>query len=234
LFCEALTKQANAKGRVPYAYRRFIYKVDWRARNQARRPSLRTLVNLCAMQGMPICEALLRPLEAASKPLLDLWSGFHAMPIPQRSSRTRVNDAIWCLYQVLWKLEKQYLPPMECVLRPLHVLRAVARDVDADIYELYEDTYRRQGTPTELLYARKGYDYAIAKISDSRKAGRRRPSATSLARGFAKGFRCDLSVAERYASSALLVDEVLQDALQWESVVETTRVATYTDWLKGQ
>lgn len=234
LFCEMLARQADAHGRAPVAFRRFIYATDRNARKFSRKPSIRALVNLCAMQGISVCDALLRPTEAAAKPLLDLWTGFHAIPVPQRLSRAHVNDAAWCLHFLMVKLEGGYLPPMECVFRPLRVLRAVARDVAPDIYELYEDSYQRQGTKTELLYARMKFDHAMAKMKDDRSKGRRRTSVGVLARGLARRFKCGVLEVDTYAESAVVVDEMLREAKLWKSNLETTRIAEYTDWLKGR
>ena len=40
------------------------------------KPSIRTLVNACALQAISVREMLLNPEEAAALPLLDLWKTY--------------------------------------------------------------------------------------------------------------------------------------------------------------
>ena len=233
ILCDGLRMQASAHSTFPIAYRRLIHSSARSVKSKTSRPSLRTLINLCALQGVSVCDALLRPEEAASRPLLDLWSGFHAMPVPPRVSRRWVDVATTCLFELLQLLEKRYLPPMEAVLRPLKVLRAVVRDVDPDIYELYAHAYKAQGTDTELLYARKAFEFGLKLIREGDERCRGRPAPKSLTRRIARKFGHDESVAERYSHSAIQFDKVMRDAMRWNPTREATRIETYTEWLKG-
>jgi len=81
---------------------------------QSQRPSMRTLLNLAALQGVSLLDIFLRPKEAASKPLFDRLCDFDGIPFPPVVIGEASNRTERLLARLL--LESAVLLP------PLHLL----------------------------------------------------------------------------------------------------------------
>lgn len=135
----------------------------------SRQPTIRTLVNLCALQGVHVTDALLNPSFAGSKPLFASWCRWEGLPLGMGPHESKVVAVCGCLEQILAQCGDGYLPPMDLVLRRGAMNRSVLRELAPELYEKYVAKYEAQGTYTVRL----GLQRALIKwieILESREA----------------------------------------------------------------
>jgi hypothetical protein len=132
-----------------------------RSKVTSSRVTLRTLINLCALQGVSIVETLLDPVAASSRPLIDLWSGFQSLEFPVGRHTAKLMVYRDCLVEVKRGCEGLYLPSMRFLLREIKLNRDLARELSVDIYEIYEEAHRRQGSQNTLLHAERAFRCAM-------------------------------------------------------------------------
>lgn len=131
------------------------------------KPTITTLVNLCALQGVSIGEMLTAPRHAGSTPLLDLWSGYSALPIGSGSDDYEVKVGYWLLKNLLARCKDLYLPNMLYALDEAGISRVVLRNISPDLYETYEQRYRSQATPTVEYRSAEAFRAALVRFRAS-------------------------------------------------------------------
>jgi hypothetical protein len=98
------------------------------ARLRAYKPTIRTLVNLCAMQSISMQEFLNAPLDVAGPNLFDQWAGLNYVPFPSALQAHRVYVAIRCLDDFA-RTRSAYFPPIKLLLKMplLYFLTAIKK-----------------------------------------------------------------------------------------------------------
>ncbi len=136
-------------------------------RGRPEKPTITTLINLCALQGISVGEMLIAPQHAASTPLLDLWSGYSALPIGSGSRGDEMKIGYWLLKNLLARCKDLYLPNMLYALDEAGISRAVLRNISPDFYETYEQRHRSQATPTMQYRSAEAFRAALVRFRGS-------------------------------------------------------------------
>jgi TniQ len=190
----------NIRGRSARSLGNQIAQYERLARTQGQRVSLRSLINLCAIQGVDVIEFLGAPREASSPRLFDEWSGLRYLPLPHPNRAQRIYVARKCLLDFLAR-RPTYVPPIDLLLGGFRVQLLAIRDVAVHAYDFYEDRYSIQGSSLTKSLFRAAYLSAMSFVSEL-------PLDTTgdLRRIFAK-------VAARAEVPALMAKRATQSAL---------------------
>jgi len=159
-FVSGVRSNARKNGALQGSMRQLLQSVDKRARRYSRRPSIRTLFNLCCLQGISVRELLNAPKEASSPLLLDHWASASYMPLPPIVQVQRIYMAVRYLEDFLGA-NPPYLPPIDLLLKPFKVENLAVRDASAGLFDQYESRYLAQGTSDHLAVLRKTFLCAL-------------------------------------------------------------------------
>lgn len=170
-------------------------------------PTIRTLLNLCAVQGVEMSDFLNAPREASSPLLIDLWSGFHYLPIPSATQAEKIYVASRYLEDFL-RANPIYLPPMKVLLRDMVVQKIALRDASFDLYDLYEKRFLSQGSWARQDVLRRAYFCALHIIGANE--GMR---VKSLARKVAALAECSIQDARLVSGAAVIVGRFKMETL---------------------
>lgn len=128
------------------------------------RITLRTIVNLCALQGISIEEMLLDPKMASSRPLIDLWAGYQSFEFPNGSHGAKIAAYRRYIGRMLAKCKGLYLPSMQIALRRMKLNRDLVRELCVDLYEAYEEAYQKQGAYSSRIHAERAFKHALEEF----------------------------------------------------------------------
>jgi hypothetical protein len=132
--------------------------VDRHARRRSRQPNIRSLLNLCALQGIDIDAFLAAPVEASSPWLFDQWAGFDYLPLPTATKAQNVFVATKVLEDFVAS-RPAYFPPIAMLFKPFHIQQLIVRDMRQALFEIYQNAYESPG-PHQVEALRKAYVYA--------------------------------------------------------------------------
>jgi len=150
-----------------------------RAEHHSYTPTIRTLLNLCAVQGVEMSVFLNAPREASSPLLIDQWSGLHYLPIPSAAQAQRIYIAYRYL-EDFTRANPRYLPPMKVLLGQLPVQKIALRDACTELYDSYEEKYLSQGTWIKKARLLRAFFCALRIMSKDRE-GSVKPSLKEVA-----------------------------------------------------
>lgn len=158
--------------------------------------TLRTMINLCALQGISVREMLLDPVSASSRPLLDLWHGYRALEYSSGCHDEKIAIYRSCLTEVLKRCRDIYLPSTTFFMRSIGLNRDLARELAPEIYEEYEDAHRRQAKWSKRIEGERAFKVAMLLFShssfnpfgpcDTRWAARRIAAAANVSNDLAR------------------------------------------------
>ena len=77
-----LRTNAKRSGRRDAVMRVILRNIERHARRNSRRPTLRSLLNVCALQGVSAQELLCAPRQVSGPMLFDQWPGMTYLPLP--------------------------------------------------------------------------------------------------------------------------------------------------------
>jgi hypothetical protein len=138
------------------------------ARFRSQKISLRSLINLCALQGVSIRELLGAPLEASRVLSFEGWAGMDYLPIPTARQAQKIYAAKKCLLDFLESGLPTYLPPMGLLLGGFGVQLLAVRDVATEAYDAYQAAYFRQARFRELKQMRRAFICAAKVVAQAR------------------------------------------------------------------
>lgn len=176
------------------------------------RVTLRTLVNLCALQGITIPQMLLDPQIAASRPLIDLWGDYKALEFPNGRHASKIHAYRRYISEMLKKCGKRYLPPMAVVLRKMKLNRDLAREMCVECYEAYEAAYQRQGAYSSRVHADRAFGHAVRMLEIENGNPFAPYDARKVARRVAAVAKVPLATADAVTRSAVLSRRALERA----------------------
>jgi transposase-like protein len=181
------------------------------SRSLEHKPSLRMLLNVCALQGVSITDALTNPREASSAPLLNAWKNYDYFPLPRGMDPQRLRLAAYCLGAILSELHDVYVPPIaSAVLLNVMVPGPVVKEAFPD---LYTDYLRRLHSQSHYSKARLYAKCFEAALKELRFTGFESTDPRALGAWIACD-GVDPSMAERIARSAVRVCQILSEARQ--------------------
>jgi hypothetical protein len=125
--------------------------------SNSRLPNLKTLINLSAFHGVPIVDLVTRPKEAATKPLLDLWSGFHCIYDPFIENLDPVRRAGWVGRRLLNRGSSLYIPPIRVLTRDTGVTLVRLKEFDPQFYASYIEAYQDKAGPSARYIKEKAF-----------------------------------------------------------------------------
>ncbi|WP_158621255.1 TniQ family protein [Dyella dinghuensis] len=178
-----------------------------RIQNQActpRKPSLRTLLQICALQSVSICDLLQAPRAAATDLLFDTWHDGEARNLRHVMPNTRIAKAHALVKRLFHRCASSYLPPIDVVVHEFGTNRTLMRDVDADLYERYERQFRAQASYVLRLRLSDAFIYAIRSLADMPTSRLRRRLLWNDPAAIAKSTHMSQQEAEYVFFSALI------------------------------
>lgn len=155
-FAMGLRMNAKRLGRRDTVMRLILRDIDRHARRNSRRPTLRSLLNVCALQGISVQELLCAPKEASGPMLFDQWPGMSYLPLPSAAHAQRIHAASRYLEDFL-AFDPPFLPPLNILLHCFHIQLLALKDVAADIFNSYEERYLSQGSRTRRTRLRNSF-----------------------------------------------------------------------------
>ena len=163
-YIKGLLAQARENESLPAALQSTLRLHD--GGESIRKPSLRAMIRMCALQGVSVCDMLRAPRVAASVPLIDLWKD-HAAPslrIEARNEKAGVAQDL--LTSLLSRCRACYLPSMDIALRELGISRALVREANVELYEHYEARYRKQAGTIAKIRLADAFQAALRDVAD--------------------------------------------------------------------
>lgn len=165
----AIGLRINAKrsGRMDTVMRLVLRDIDRHARRNSRRPTLRSLLNVCALQGISVQELLYAPRQVSGPMLFDQWPGMNYLPLPSAVHAQRIYAASRYLEDFL-ALDPPFFPPLNILLRCFHIQLLALRDVAAQVFDAYDEHHLRHGSQfrrarlrSAFLCARRVLDHPV-------------------------------------------------------------------------
>ena len=130
------------------------------------RPSIRTLINCAALQGVSVIDILLQSREAATKPLLDQWAERSILPLDMGQVTTSAVEVLKVCRRLMQYSSIGFIPPLEFVTRDLHFHSGNLRELRLDIYQKYCQKYLDQAAPPERFRLETAFKIALAYLVD--------------------------------------------------------------------
>lgn len=164
-FVNELVAAHPGKRTYPNALKAEIYRV--RKNLMRGRTTIRSIVNLCALQAISASELLLSPKAAASVPLLDLWLSYSTLNLPAGKHAERLAHCAQCLEDILEaSQEGHYLPQMKLPLRRFRLNRRLLREMHLDVYEAYHARHEQQGPYSQRVHANRAMEFAVRMLAE--------------------------------------------------------------------
>ncbi|MFC0084572.1 TniQ family protein [Dyella flava] len=176
--------------------------------------SIKTLVNLSALHGASVVDMVMRPGEIMSKPLFDIWSGFHWLCDPFERKDGHVKAARWLLKRLLAHSGLLYLPTMRILTKDIGVSPSRLEAFDPETYGSYMDAYENQQCPS-VRYARgRAFSVACKRLKDINPDRWRRNRLWWLPREVGKEAHVSEDDAFCACSSAIIYSRLLARAVK--------------------
>lgn len=143
----AVGLRINAKrsGKRDAVMRVILRDIERHARRNSRRPTLRSLLNVCAIQGICAQELLCAPRQVSGPMLFDQWPGMTYLPLPSAVNAQRIYVASRYLGDFI-ALNPPFFPPIKILLRGFNIQIRALGDVAGEIVDAYDERYLDQGT----------------------------------------------------------------------------------------
>lgn len=158
-FAMGLRINAKNSGRRDTVMRLILRNIDRHARRNSRRPTLRSLLNMCALQGISVQELLCAPREVSGPMLIEQWPGMSYLPLPSAIQAQAIYAAARYLEDFLAECPP-FIPPINVLLRRFRVQILAVRDVAADTYDAYEKRFLAQGGAVHRARLKRAFLYA--------------------------------------------------------------------------
>ena len=217
------------RGRLSQALKISLTTAKRHAERKLHRPTLRRIINLCALQGLEMQVFLNAPREASSPRLIDPWFGLNYLPLPSAAQARRTYAACRFLSDFVQE-SPPYLPSLKILLRDLHVQQLAVRDACRGVYDSYESRYNSQGKKEQLDRLHCSYLWALRVIA---KTSHHVVSAKEIGREVAKVTECNLDEAKAIAKTAFLVYRFWIDG-RIESYGEELSLRESLTWVMNQ
>ena len=159
-FVQDVRLGARGHGKTPSQLGRQINRLERLVRSRSRKPTVRSVINLCALQGVSMAEFLNAPIESSGPRLIGDWKGFRCLPLPSAVRARRIYVAVRVLEEFI-QSSPPYFPPVAALLKKLAVPVLGVFDADRKIASVYEMRYGAQGDLMRLKSLRTGYFIAI-------------------------------------------------------------------------
>jgi hypothetical protein len=182
-----------------------------------RKPSLRTLLRMCALQSASICDLLQAPREAASELLFDTWHDEEARNLRHVMPNTRIAKAHALVKWLFHRCRSSYLPPIDVVVQEFGTNRTLMREVDAELYERYARQFRTQASYALRLRLSDAFIYAIRSLADMPTPRLRRQLLWTDPAAIAKSAHISQREAEYVFFSALIYTRLRRRLLHQRS-----------------
>jgi hypothetical protein len=144
LYSRELKKQAIENGVTPL----LLQQIE--SAGMSVRPSIRMLLNCAALQGVSVLDIIQRPMEAASRPLLDRWAEQSLLPLDMGRFRFDGLELVKLCNQLLRLSNVAFIPPLGFVLKDLRISGENFREHRVHMYREYHLRYEEQGGAAEL------------------------------------------------------------------------------------
>jgi len=142
-----------------------LKSIDRGAQVHTYKPTIRTLVNLCAVQGISMQEFLNAPLEAATPMLFDQWSGLRYLPFPSALQAQQAYVATCCMEDFLNK-KSTYLPSISLLLKRFRVQSFIVIDGNRKLFNAYQKKQEKLSSISASTKLRRAYLCALGMIGE--------------------------------------------------------------------
>lgn len=191
-------------------------------------PTIRSLINLCAVQGISMNELLNAPDESSGPKLFDQWSGLPYLPLPTAYRAQRIYVATRLIAYLLSR-RPSYVPPLHLVLRPIRVLEITVRDASPEAYRDYEVLYLNQGGSGRLNDLKRSYLAAMHALASRGREG----GATTILDMIVDVAQLAIPDAIRVLDGAYAVIDAYAD-YRIESYEKELPVRSAVEWVVGK
>lgn len=186
-----------------------------RAKKDDGRRTLHTLLNACAIQGVSVIDALVRPEEAASRPLLGAWTSCEQPLMDVYRMRVWPKRGQLLLSKLTALHKEAFLPNPRGVLGLLNLGWEEMCSHDHDLCDDYDRRYRSQGEPSRLHVLNLAFARVLHLQTALRRQGRRRSRHLEMREAADLGL--DTLASQRICESATLVRTFIEKG---QSVVD--------------
>lgn len=209
-FVRAMVRDRRADGSMPAAVHAALRRVS---SNAVRgRVTIRTLINLCALQGTTIPEMLTNPVAAASQPLIDLWSGYTSLEFPNGAHSEKIAAFQDCADEIVDRCSGLYIPSMKPLLRRMKLNRDLVCELCVDAYERYEAARIRQVCRGDRIHSERAFLRALEILEVSTFDPFGPCDLRRLARRVARGANVTLEAARPISRAALYTRRAIERA----------------------
>jgi hypothetical protein len=201
-------EQAKNQGPLPAILERQIYTLKRYGR--VMRPSLRTLINMCALQCVDCCTMLQSPREASSTPLINSWSDYSALEFGSGHFGHSMDVVCWILRRLLAR--DNYLPSMEHTLKECGLSRAAVQQHHIELYDRYQLRYEGQAGPTMTDRMEHAFGMALAHVRSLAPVRRSMSCQWAQPAHIAANAHIDVTDAERAFRAAISFVSFIEQA----------------------
>jgi len=205
-FVAGLRDSARRHGPLRTSLRINLRNVDRHARRRSRQPTIRSLLNLCALQGIDIDAFLAAPTEASGPRLFDQWAGLNYLPLPSAVQAQSLFVAVSFLRDFV-EAKPDYYPSLGLLLRAFHVQSLAVRDLCPELFDGCRKAHYAPG-PRKVYALRKACLYALFILD---RADRARSSPDEVVDDVANTSEIDLADAASVVDSCLIVRGLQSD-----------------------
>lgn len=128
------------------------------------RPSIRMLLNCAALQGVSVLDIIQRPLEAASRPLLNRWAEQSLLPLDMGRFRFQGLELVKLCNRLLRLSKVAFIPPLDFLLKDLRISSESFREHRLHLYREYRRRYEEQVGASELHRQNQIFKAALAAL----------------------------------------------------------------------
>jgi hypothetical protein len=225
-FAMGLRINAKKGGKRDTVMRLILRDIDRRARRNSRRPTLRSLLNVCALQGISVQELLCAPRLVSGPMLFEQWPGMSYLPLPSAIHAQRIHAASRYL-EDFFGLDPPFLPPMNMLLLCFHVQLRALKDVAAEIFNSYEERYLNQGSLARRAQLRSSFRCAWRVLGHPVRSGL--PDFNKQAKSVARLTEVSLEDAVMVLKTAKMMQET-QTAERINAYREELPIRAALDW----
>jgi hypothetical protein len=174
-----------------------------RTKKDNGRRTLHTLLNACAIQGVSVIDALVRPEEAASRPLLGAWNSCEEPLMDVYRMHVWPKRGQLLLSKLTARHEEAYMPNPRAVLGLLNLGWEEMCSHDRNLCDEYDRRYLSQREPSQLQVLNLAFARVLHLQTALRRQGRRRSRHLEVRETADLGL--DTLASQRIVESATIV-----------------------------
>ena len=228
-FISGLRESARAYGDLERHMRTLLYGADLRVRVQSQRPTIRTLLNLCALQGISMAELLNSPRGASGPLLFNPWAGLKYLPLPAASQARWIYITLRSI-ETFTQCRPPYFPPIEFFVTWYGVNLPSLIDADPVLCKRYIERCASEVPTHRSKILHRAFFHCVSKLRD-------KPRSSSGLRKLVKKVALLMDLNGQEGEKVILASFHARRCLARsavESLKEEMTVRQALEWLLGR